>query len=125
MLVLDSGAVTRFSRRDRDTAALLLALRRRGLWPPQVPTVVLAECLTGSQRDANVNRLIKTCDVREVVPERLARRAAVLRASAHCGSAVDAVVVAMAEPGGTVLTSDRDDLTALAAHAVDVGIEVV
>jgi len=125
MLVLDSGAVTRFSRRDRDTAALLLALRRRGLWPPQVPTVVLAECLTGSQRDANVNRLIKTCDVREVVPERLARRAAVLRASAHRGSAVDAVVVAMAEPGGTVLTSDRDDLTALAAHAVDVGIEVV
>lgn len=125
MLVLDSGAVTRFSRRDRATAALLLALRRRGLWPPLVPTVVLAESLTGSRRDANINRLIKTCDVREVVPERLARRAAALRADAHRGSAVDAVVVAMAEPGGTVLTSDRDDLTALAAHAVDVGIEVV
>jgi predicted nucleic acid-binding protein len=32
-------------------------------------------------------------------------------------SAVDALVAAFAEPGGTVLTSDPDDLEALAAHA--------
>jgi hypothetical protein len=35
------------------------------------------------------------------------------------------LVVAISEPGSTVLTSDRDDLEALAAHAVDVTIEVV
>ncbi len=31
--------------------------------------------------------------------------------------------VAFAEPGGTVLTSDPDDLKALADHAADVVIE--
>jgi hypothetical protein len=34
-------------------------------------------------------------------------------------------VVALAEPGGTVLTSDPEDLQALAAHADDVLIEPV
>jgi len=38
---------------------------------------------------------------------------------------VDAIVVAAAEPGGTVLTGDIVDLTALAAHAADVKIETI
>jgi hypothetical protein len=33
--------------------------------------------------------------------------------------------VALAEPGGSVLTSDRNDLAALAAHADEVVIEGV
>ena len=58
MLVLDSGGASRLAKRDKDTAALIIALRRRALWPAIVPTVVLAESLTGSaQRDANTNRL--------------------------------------------------------------------
>jgi hypothetical protein len=36
---------------------------------------------------------------------------------------IDALVVASAEPGGTVLTSDAGDLEALAVHAADVVIE--
>jgi len=126
MLVLDSGGVSRLARRDQDTAALILALRRRGLWPAIVPTVVLAESLTGSaQRDANTNRLLKACDIRSTVPERVARRSAELRTRARRGSAVDALVVAMAEPGSTVLTSDGVDLRALADNAADVAIEVI
>ncbi|MEA4945420.1 MAG: hypothetical protein VB080_13420 [Propionicimonas sp.] len=126
MLVLDSGGLSRLAVRDRATAALLLALRRRGLWPPIVPTVVLAESLTGSaQRDATTNRLLKACDVQASVPERLARRAAELRTLARRGSAVDALVVALAEHGGTVLTGDAEDLRALAANAVGVSVEVV
>jgi hypothetical protein len=38
---------------------------------------------------------------------------------------VDALVVALAEPGGTVITGDAEDLEALAAHARDVAVEVV
>jgi hypothetical protein len=38
---------------------------------------------------------------------------------------VDAIVVALAEPGGTVLTTDPEDLEALAAHAQRVVIERV
>jgi hypothetical protein len=64
-----------------------------------------------------VNRFLKTCDIVDVLPEPLARRAGVLRDRAGRGSAVDAVVIAMAEPDGAVLTGDIQDLEALAIHA--------
>jgi predicted nucleic acid-binding protein len=89
-----------------------------------VPSVVLIESLQGhAGRDANVNRFLKTCEIAEVVSESIARRAALLRRLARRGSAVDAVVVACAEPGGTVVTSDAGDLEALAVHADGVVIE--
>lgn len=126
MLVLDSGAVSRLAERSRASVALILALREEGLWPAAVPSVVLAECLQGhAGRDATENQLLKTCDVVERVPESVARRAAFLRRRARRGSAVDAIVVAMAEPGGTVLTTDPGDLEALAAYAQRVLIERV
>jgi predicted nucleic acid-binding protein len=103
-----------------------LALRETGLWPPRVPSVVLVECLQGhAGRDAAENRFLKTCDITSTVSETLARRAALLRRLARRGSAVDALVVASAEPGGTVITTDPKDLEALAAHAQDVDIVAV
>ncbi|MCP3938023.1 MAG: twitching motility protein PilT [Actinomycetia bacterium] len=118
MLVLDSGGVRRLARRRQDSAALIAVFRRDGLWPPVVPSVVLAESITGRRRsDTNISRFLKTCDIIEELPERLARRAGALRALARQGSAVDAIVVALAEPGGAVLTSDLKDLRALATHA--------
>lgn len=126
MLVLDSGGVTRLARRTARSAALIAALRQRGLWPPAVPSVVLVEALTARPgHDANVNRFLKACDLVAAVPVRQARRAAELRYLAGQGSAVDAIVVAAAEPGGTVLSDDLDDLPALAGHADDVAIERV
>jgi hypothetical protein len=126
VLVLDSGGLSRLSQRTRRAVALIAALRREGLWPPVVPTVVIAESTSGTARsDANINRLLKSCDVEPVITELTARRAGHLRARARRGSAVDAVVVALAEPGSTVLTADRADLEALAAHAHHVDIEVV
>jgi len=122
-LILDSGGVTRLAQRRPETAALVAVFKRDGLWPPIVPTVVLAESLSGRQRtDANVNRLLKTCDVVEELPEHIARRAGSLRALAGHGSAVDAVVIAMAEPGGAVLGSGLKDLRALAGHATNVTV---
>ena len=124
MLVLDSGAVSRLSERSRRSAALIATLRTTGSWPPIVPAPVLIEALQGhAGKDAQANRLLKVCNVIEKVPQKLARRAAFLRYQARRGSAVDALVVAMAEPGGTVLTTDLADLRALAAHASDVVIE--
>jgi len=126
MLVLDSGGLSRLSQRNRRAAALVDALRAENLWPPVVPTVILAESTTGAARtDANVNRLLKSCDVEPLVAERTARRAGYLRARARAGSAVDALVVAMAEPGGTILTGDAEDLEVLAAYADEVVIERV
>ncbi|MBE7485929.1 MAG: hypothetical protein HS104_38895 [Polyangiaceae bacterium] len=124
IFVLDSGGLSRLAERSQRTSALLAALRREELWPPLVPGPVLIECLTGhSGRDANVNRLLRTCNVEERVSEVLARRAAALRFAARRGSAVDALVVASAEPDGVVLTSDVRDLRALAAHSHGVIVE--
>lgn len=126
MLVLDSGGVSALAGRTSRASALLRALRARDLWPPVVPSMVLVESLTGSpHRDATTDRFLKTCEIRSAVPERVARRAATLRSKARRGSAVDALIVALAEPGATVLTSDVGDLTALAANAIDVLVESV
>jgi predicted nucleic acid-binding protein len=126
VLVLDSGGVSCLAERSPKALALILALREAGLWPPRVPSVVLVECLEGrAGRDAPENRFLKTCDVTHVLPEPLARRAALLRRRARRGSAVDALVVAHAEPDGTVLTSDPHDLEALAAHAESVDVIAV
>jgi hypothetical protein len=125
-LVLDSGAVTRLADRSPDIVALIRILQRDGLWPPVVPSVVLVESLTGQPRtDVLVNRLLKICDLSVTLPEPLVRRAASLRALARRGSAIDAIVVATAEPGGSVLSADLRDLRALAAHADDVTIQRV
>jgi hypothetical protein len=116
--------VSFLAKRNQDVVATIRALVREGEWPPLVPSVVIAESISGRQRDdAAVNRLLKTCDVSEVLPASLARRAGELRHLARRGSAVDAIVVASAEPGGVVLSGDIEDLGALASHADAVRIE--
>ena len=73
--VLDSGGLSRLVA----ARALIAALRQRELWPPEVPAVVLVECLTGDHRRGHaVNRLVSMCMVRPV-DEPMARRAAALR----------------------------------------------
>lgn len=124
MLVLDSGGVSRLAERSTRAAAIITVFRREGLWPPVVPSVVLVECLSGRpDRDARTNQFVKTCDVQVVLSEQRARRAAELRRLAGRGSAVDAVVVAVAEPGGTVLSGDLADLDSLATHTAGVTVE--
>jgi hypothetical protein len=124
LLVLDSGGVSMLAERSTRAAALIAVFKREGVWPPVVPSIVLVECLSGRpDRDARTNQFLKTCDVQAVLGEKLARRAAHLRGLARKGSAVDAVVVAAAEPGGTVCGGDVHDLRSLGAHADDVLVE--
>jgi hypothetical protein len=126
VLILDSGGVTRLSSRNKQALALIRSLAEEGLWPPIVPTMVLVESLHGDPaRDATTNRFLKTCIMQPEVTAVVARRAAELRRRARTGSAVDALVVALAEPGGTVLTGDKADIEALAAHARGVSVEPV
>ncbi len=126
MLIIDSGGVSRLAERSTRALALIRALRDDGLWPPVAPTVVLVESLQGHRgRDATTNRFLKTCVIENLVTEGTARRAAELRRRSRHGSAFDAIVVALAEPGGTVLTGDKADITALAAHAHEVTVETV
>ena len=114
-LILDSGGISALAGQR----ARLTELRNRGLWPPQVPAVVLAEALTGDpRRDFHANRLLRTCQVRDI-DEPTSREAARLRTAtgkASKISSVDAVVAAFASlrPDPVVLTSDPHDLGALA-----------
>ena len=106
--------------------ALIEAFRADGLWPPIVPSVVLVESLQGhGSRDAKANRFLKACIIEEHVWTALARRAAELRRTLRHGSAVDSLVVALAEPGGTVLTGDRQDIEALAFNSRGVSVELI
>jgi hypothetical protein len=126
VLILDSGGVTRLSSRTKPALALIRSLVDEGIWPPVVPTMVLVESLHGDPaRDANTNRFLKTCIILPEVTSGDARRAAELRRLARTGSAVDALVVALAEPGGTVLSGDKADIEALAAHARGVSVELI
>lgn len=123
MLVLDSGAVTFFANQTRQSDALLkrlVAVEGR----PLVPSVVLVECLQGSDRDAKTNRFLKTCSVRTFISGPEARRAGRIRRFAGHGSAVDAVVVVVAEDG-IVVTSDSEDIRALAMYGLNVGVVVI
>jgi hypothetical protein len=123
MLMLDSGAVTALAARSSANAAIIRSLLAEGLWPPVVASVVVAESTTGrAGPDATTNRFLKMCGVDEIVSEATARRAGHLRFRARQGSAVDALVVALAEPDGCVITGDPDDLSALAQYAEGVSV---
>lgn len=126
MLVLDSGGFGRLSERSKRALALIEEFRTAGPWPPVVPTMVLVDSLQGhAGRDANANRFLKTVITDESVVVEVARRAAELRRRSRHGSAVDALVVAVAEPNGIVLTGDEADITALAAVSKGVAVEIV
>ena len=114
-VVLDSGGLSALVERDPAALALIEALRSEGADAFVVSTVVLVEALRGDARDATTNRFLRGCEIIEAVPEPLARR----------GSAVDALLVALAEGGGVVVTSDLEDLSALAAYADRVRVERV
>ncbi len=113
-LILDSGGLSALAADQ----ARLEVLRSRNAWPPQVPTVVLTESLTGDhRRDFDVNRLLKSCQIRQV-DEQLARHGARLRTlTGRAGkiSAVDAIVaaLALAKPNPVIVTSDPRDMDAL------------
>ncbi len=122
-LILDSGGLSYLARKRTGSLSIISAFKTKGLWPPVVPTVVLAESLSRRpQTDAVINRLLKICDINEQITKPVAVRAGQLRALAQKGSAVDAIVVALAEPGGAVLTSDLADMQALAVYADNVHI---
>jgi predicted nucleic acid-binding protein len=117
-LVLDSGGLSALATQR----ARLAELRRRGLWPAEVPSVVLAEALTSDHRlDFAANRLLRACQIR-VVTELVAREAARLRTATRRAGTIattDAIVAAYASTrnGPVSLTGDPTDLTALANHA--------
>ncbi len=128
-VVLDREGFWAVVRNDSEDARAVLAASHQAGVPVLVSALVLAETLHGDGRDASAHRVLKRLEVVPVT-ESLARQAAgIKRVAGRKGVAliIDAVVVAtaVAAGGGVVLTSDVDDIRALASHADGVRIRPV
>lgn len=123
-LILDSGAVIALSRHDVRARAALAAAREAGA-EVSIPSVVVAETVRGTAKDAPVNRIIKAVGEVSSADESTGRAAGALLWATRSDSTVDAVVVATAIGigGGVILTGDPDDLQTLAVHHPDVIVQ--
>lgn len=123
-VVLDSGALSMFASGDPRLLAILEAAQRDG-GAAYVPTVCLVESLTGGARDANLNRRLKGTR-RIPLDEADARKAAARRAAVDTDDVADPVVVTTAARlGAVVVTTDPEDISALAAHVRTPRVAVV
>ena len=122
-LILDSSAVIALARNEPLARAVLAAAREAGV-EVSLPSVVIAETVRGSARDAPVNRVIKSVGEVTTTNEAISRLAGAMLGAARSTSTIDALVVAsaIAAGGGVVLTGDPDDLVPLAGGHPEVVI---
>ena len=115
-LVLDAGALVAVERGDRE----LMALIKHELVQTRVPRthggVVGQAWRGGSGRQARLARLLAAVQI-EPLDDDLGRRAGVLLGRARASDVVDAAMVLLASDGDSILTSDVDDISALAHYA--------
>lgn len=122
-LVLDAGALVAIERGDRNTIALLKHELVAGRAPITHGGVIGQVWRGGAGRQANLARLLPGIDA---VPldSTLGRRAGALLARARATDVIDAAVVLLAVDGDLILTSDPNDLLAL-ANAAEVHVDIV
>ena len=111
-LVLDTGALLAFERGDRDVAALIEIVRRRGE-VPRTSSGCVAQAWRGrGARQAMLARLLRGTEEHALSPSE-SRRIGALLAKARLEDVVDGHVALLARHGDVVLTSDDDDLRQL------------
>jgi len=112
-LVLDAGAFIAVERADRMVMALLAREQRAGRLPVTHGGVV-GQVWRGDARQARIARLLSGSVVVSL-DEALGRAAGDLLARSGGRDAIDAAIVLLAADGDEILTSDAEDLAALAA----------
>ncbi len=121
-LLLDAGALIALERDDSETWALFRRARRTGQPPMTHGGVVAQVWRGGTGRQARLAAALRSTRVAPL-DDVLGRSAGVLLARSGLADAVDAALVALCRPGDQILTSDPDDLAALAnAARVDIDI---
>jgi hypothetical protein len=111
---MDAGAFLAVDRGDRAMAARLRVAERNGIELRSNGAVVAQVWRDPSGRQAELARLLRSVSVAPI-DRRLGQDAGVLSGRAGVGDAVDATVVAIANPGDRILTSDPKDVRALVA----------
>jgi len=128
VIVLDSGVIGEATSNGafREAIRELIDLG----WTPVVPTVVLAECVTGRASDAPTNQAIARFNTTDT-DKAMARRAGILRFRAQRASGqrmpsgIDAIVAAHAAAAATavVFTTDPTDLRRLLVDFPNIRVE--
>ena len=113
-VVLDSGAVIALAARSVRARAFIERSVRHGDLVV-VPSIVVAEVVRGTARDAPINQVLKWVEAILPVDTKMARLAGSLLGSSRLAATVDAVVVACAllHRPSSVLTGDPRDLRLL------------
>jgi predicted nucleic acid-binding protein len=128
-VVLDSQGLWAVARNDSDDARAVLAASSQAGVPVIVPTAVLAETLTGDERDARANQVLKKLQVATLTEETARSAARLKRLAGMTGVAatIDAIVVATSATvgGGVILTSDPNDIRLLASHVSGMKIRAI
>ncbi len=113
-LVYDAGVLVAAERSDRGVWAAHRARLDLGVVPTTTAPVVAQ--VSRSRRQVQLRRFLRGCQVVPFSPE-AAHDVGALAGAAGMSDVVDAhVVLVAASVGAGVLTSDRDDLSRLAAH---------
>lgn len=124
-LVLDAEGVSKLATEDPLVVPHILEARKREA-PVVASAATLAEVLRGSPRDAGVHRVLKKVDIVPLTRDLGRSAGELLGASGLPATAcIDAMVVATAlvqTRPVMILTSDPEDISALAADAPGVGI---
>ena len=128
VVVLDAGVLDKATT-NREFRWVLRDLVEAG-WTPVVPTVVLAEAITGRPEDAPTNQAVKALGTVDTDPA-TARIAGALRFVAHHAggrrvpSGIDAIIAAHAAVAGTgvIFTTDPTDLRRLLANHPGVHVD--
>ena len=112
--ILDSGALIALEGNDRRMWRRLKGSLQAAS-PPRTHGGVVAQVWRGGAR--RQARLATALQAVEIVPldARLGRRAGVLLARSGLSDAIDAALVALADHGDQIITSDPDDLAVLVA----------
>ena len=112
--ILDSGALIALEGNDRRMWRRLKGSLRAAS-PPRTHGGVVAQVWRGGAR--RQARLAAALQAVEIVPldAGLGRRAGVLLARSGLSDAIDAALVALADHGDQIITSDPDDLAVLVA----------
>ena len=122
-LVLDAGGLIAVECGDRDVVALIKRERLAGRAPVTHGGVVGQVWRGGGGRQALLARLLPAIEI-EPLDDDLGRRAGVLLGAAKASDVVDAAVVLLAGNDDEILTSDPEDLVAL-ARAAGTHIELI
>jgi hypothetical protein len=110
----DSGALIAAERSERRMWARHRALLLRRV-VPTVPAPVIAQCWRGTPRQAQLARFLAGCGT-EILDDTRARATGTLAGRARVADIVDTSVVEGAlRRGDLIISSDKDDLTAIAA----------